>query len=533
MADYGFNTQLTPNIPQTSLSDMLNIARGAQAYQQAQQLNPLQLQALQQQVEQARQMNPELLQQQKQLTASGGIDLEVKKRANEERNAVIPFLQNPANYTRDDGSIDVNKASQAIRKLAPQTADNYIKQLTDYAKAETEVQSNKLALTQGERAIIAPVLGVMGNMGVTDPVVINKNLEQLKKQFPDNPSLHKTVDAYKGIFGLDQKGGPHIAQTLLQESNSLLTPAQLTPKEGPTVSGQPTTRNPVTGAVTVSPIAGETSTSTSGVTPNMMGKDALSQPTPTRYKPPNVLHAETPEETADRASGTTYATNLLTRVADLSQTERTLQDIMSTAQKLKAPSSGTFEWWDKVKNSQPGRYLNIKIDQLMGDPTYLELSKNMARAQIEAIKSRGGSMDSVAGQQLEKAANGDYTYPPDALIDIAQRTFADLTDTKLRAQALQKYHTLHGSANNNSFLSDWAKNSDNRVFQAIAVDQQVQDPAVKKQALDSILGAKPQLSQYKSTEQYNNALNAWKTQRATFVKKYDNIQKLVETGTLR
>jgi hypothetical protein len=43
MADYGFNTQLTPNIPQTSLSDMMNLARGAQAYQQASQVNPLAL----------------------------------------------------------------------------------------------------------------------------------------------------------------------------------------------------------------------------------------------------------------------------------------------------------------------------------------------------------------------------------------------------------------------------------------------------------------------------------------------------------
>jgi hypothetical protein len=514
MADYGFNTQLTPNIPQTSLSDMMNLARGAQAYQQASQINPL------------------ALRQQEQTTTSGGIDLQVKQKANDERNAVLPFLQNPANYTRDDGSIDVNKASQAIRRLAPQTADDYIKKLTDFAKAETEVQSNKMALTQSERAIIAPVLGVMGNMGVTDPAVVNKNLDQLKKQFPDNPSLHKTADSYKGIFGLDQKGGPHITQSLLQESNSLLTPAQLLPKEGPTVGGQPTTRNPITGAITTTPIQGQTSASTSGVTGDMMGKDAISQPTPTRYKPPNVLHAETPEEAADRTSGTTYATNLVTRAADLSQTERTLQDIMSTAQKLKAPS-GNFEWWDKVKNSGPGRYLGIKIDQLIGDPTYVELSKNMARAQIEAIRARGGSMDTVAGQQLQAAANGDFTYPPEALIDITQRTFADITDTKLRAQATQKYHTLHGSANNNSFLSDWAKNSDNRVFQAIAVDQQVQDPEVKKQALDSILGAKPQASQYKSTDQYNNALNAWKNQRATFVKKYDNIQKLVNTGTLR
>ena len=40
-------TEIKP-VPQTSLGDMLNIARGAQQYQQAQQINPLELQAKQQ-----------------------------------------------------------------------------------------------------------------------------------------------------------------------------------------------------------------------------------------------------------------------------------------------------------------------------------------------------------------------------------------------------------------------------------------------------------------------------------------------------
>jgi microsomal dipeptidase-like Zn-dependent dipeptidase len=161
------------------------------------------------------------------------------------------------------------------------------------------------------------------------------------------------------------------------------------------------------------------------------------------------------------------------------------------------------------------------------------LSKNLARAQIEAIKARGGSMDTVAGQQLQAEALGKYTYPPQALIDITQRNFADLKDLELQAQAIQKFQALHGEANTKSFQSDWAKNSDNKVFQAMSINEQIQDPIQKKNAIDELLGAKPQASQYKSTDQYNNALNAWKNQRATFVKKYDNIQKLVNTGTLR
>ena len=56
-------------VPGMSLSDMMNIAGSAQAYKQAQQINPLQLQAQQQIVEQAAQINPQLL---KSATAAAG-----------------------------------------------------------------------------------------------------------------------------------------------------------------------------------------------------------------------------------------------------------------------------------------------------------------------------------------------------------------------------------------------------------------------------------------------------------------------------
>ena len=54
-------------VPGMSLSDMMNMASSAQAYQQQRQLNPLQLQAAKQTVEQARQMNPLALQAQQQI----------------------------------------------------------------------------------------------------------------------------------------------------------------------------------------------------------------------------------------------------------------------------------------------------------------------------------------------------------------------------------------------------------------------------------------------------------------------------------
>jgi hypothetical protein len=58
MADYQFNTNLTPNIQGTNIADMVNLARGVQAYQQAEQANPLAIQRAQMEIEQAKKMNP-------------------------------------------------------------------------------------------------------------------------------------------------------------------------------------------------------------------------------------------------------------------------------------------------------------------------------------------------------------------------------------------------------------------------------------------------------------------------------------------
>lgn len=59
MADYQFNTNLGPAQQQgTNIGDMLKLASGVQSYQQAQQLNPLQLQKAQMEVEQLGKMNP-------------------------------------------------------------------------------------------------------------------------------------------------------------------------------------------------------------------------------------------------------------------------------------------------------------------------------------------------------------------------------------------------------------------------------------------------------------------------------------------
>jgi len=125
----------------------------------------------------------------------------------------------------------------------------------------------------------------------------------------------------------------------------------------------------------------------------------------------------------------------------------------------------------------------------------------------------GGSLDTVAGQQLTKMASGDETYPPSVLINIARRAGSDLTNIDMQATAAQKFSAKFGDNNLKSFKQMWSKNADSKIFEAINIVDQVKDPADRKKALDMLLPKDP-------------------AERQIYLKKYQNIKKLTETGSL-
>ena len=78
-----------------TLADMLNVARGAQAYQQAQQINPL------------------ALQQQQQATQSGAVDLTQKQQGFKESQQLQNYFSNPENYMKN-GKIDIETLNRDV-----------------------------------------------------------------------------------------------------------------------------------------------------------------------------------------------------------------------------------------------------------------------------------------------------------------------------------------------------------------------------------------------------------------------------------
>jgi len=145
---------------------------------------------------------------------------------------------------------------------------------------------------------------------------------------------------------------------------------------------------------------------------------------------------------------------------------------------------------------------------------YKQLSKDLANVQISNTLAKGGSLDTVNGQQLVKAANGDETFPPDVLINIANRAKADMTELDLKATAAQKFSQQFGDNNFKSFQQMWTKNADSKIFELYNISKDPDLNAKEKEAAKAKLFPKNE------------------KERKVFIEKYLNIKKLEETGSL-
>ena len=197
-----------------SLGDMMNFASTAQAYKQAQQVNPQALRTATAQAQGA-----------EQTAESGGIDLQVKQQGNDERLALQNFFQTPENYQDADGNFDLSKINSAVPKIAPLTGPKYIETLTSLNKSQTDANSASQDFSQKTRGIVAGSIGALGRAGINDPKVYISELNKLKNDAPQDKALAKYADAQiEYINALGPKA--NISAGAVFHSNELLTPTQ-------------------------------------------------------------------------------------------------------------------------------------------------------------------------------------------------------------------------------------------------------------------------------------------------------------------
>jgi hypothetical protein len=573
MADFSFPQlpAVTPP-PQTSLGDMMNIARGSQAYQQAAQVNPL------------------VLQQQQQTTRTGQIALSVEEQKDIERRNMQTFFADPNNF-QTNGRIDIDKINAQVPKIAPLTGTDYISKYSTLGKAQTDAIDAKQKLTQDQRNMVASRFSVLGRMGVQDKNLYLQEMDLLKKENPDNPDLHRLIDAYKVTWN-EIPSGADLPGKAIAGAQTLLTPAQqqttFAPQVGtlstgadikqttttPSVGGKapkievggtlaysqlpPGSRMVDTGAKDLNNNSifnvfdangraiGQT-TVPAGVDPNQLPGAAPVTQLQTTGTPVNVAapvlanapvrlpegptatqqtkagtevapgmrlpytvrsasqpYIKEPTEEKDQTAGAEYRNNLVTGQMGLAQSRRNVQEVMDQANKI-----GSDLYF--AKGGIPGQ-IEQKIRMAIGSEQYDMLAKDLANMAITNSKAMGSVGGTVAGLDMSAVANGTIKVPPDVLTKIARRVQADQTNLDMQANGAQQFAQKFGDNNMKAYQQAWNANADSKIFEAMNITRDVTDPARLKTELNRLF---PNPNDYQD-----------------FLKKYRNIKKLSETGSL-
>jgi len=444
-------TEVKP-VPQTSLGDMLNIAKGAQQYQQAQQINPLELQAKQ------------------QSTRTGEIQLGVTEQADKERRNLQTFFADPNNF-QTDGRIDIDKINAQVPKIAPLTGPDYVSKITTLGTAQTEGLRAKQNLTQDKRALISSFLGAAGRFGVDDPAVVNRELQNFLATNPNDPEMKNLVEkAYVPIFSQMQKG-PSVTDALIKASQAIMSPTQqqtsLAPTIATTAEGKTVTTTPGVGITPPTATIGTAGGLQANVPSTGGPVGAGAEIAPGMRVPYPVRRADQPymaepSEQKDQAAGVEYRNNLVNAQIGLPQARRNTEEVMKAANEI---NNELFEI-----EKQGGVVGNIgrKIRSAIGSDKYDLLAKDLAQQAITQSKTMGSLGVTVGGLDMSAVANGTTKIPPDVLVTIAKRIEADRTNMDMQANGAQKFFEKFGDNNQKAFIQAWNANAkDTRIFEAI------------------------------------------------------------------
>jgi hypothetical protein len=489
-----------------TLGDMVNIARGAQAYQQAEQINPL------------------ALQQQQQAARTGQINLGVAEQTDLERKNIHTFMSNPKNWQNETGDVDINKINAEVTRIAPLTGRDQIEKLTTLAKSQTENTKAAQDLTQSERAIIAGPIGILARNKVQDKKVYIQELDNIQKYHPDNKRLHKLIETQKGLINQLPEGAD-LATAGIRVSESLLTPTEARSAFAPTSA--------VTGAgqvVTTKPsIAGQNPEVSFGTPQGVAPMPNIVELNGVKYeiKPPTTAggsptlnqlgggQTQTTPRTQNAPSATTQPapsptsglvlqdmpvpvggipqmnTQQAARYEEGNAIKSKSTDLAKAASESKQTTRKIKENIASAAGSAPGQALRSAGKWLAGSEQLDELVKNLAQNQVDQAALMGNSAATDAARSVLGLANGSENITPQALAQIVQR--ADATSTALEKfnSGLDNYYKKNGAYNGpihaRNFKDTWAQNYDPRIFMVQNVNSSNMSKAEKQLQLQAIL----------------------------------------------
>lgn len=468
MADYSFISNQAQNNPVNQMAGIVNMANGIQQFQ------------------------------------AGNIELQKARQMNQDRIALQQFTSNPDNW-QTDGNIDMDKINKAVPVLAPLAGPAYISSMADLSKSQTAVNQAKLGLSTDERklydaAISAPALSNSQNKA--DYITAINNAMQ---RYPENKAIQRMGIADLQMMNNLPNQSPDFAKAFWtrtqgnmpasEQTNAILASQGLTTDQEGNIVSTKKAITPFGGQKVTSPFAGAGGTGKpeepSANNPRglpIVDNIPLAHPVRSGTQP----FAQDLGEQIDKQAGTQYRNNLVGQQSALSGANQFLQlsyDKASDIAKRYGPTSG---YWANVQKVGA---------QIMGDPSYQQLSKDLANTQIAQLKAAGGDMQSDAGKKLVALANGEDTYSPDVLKSIITQNLAQNKALDMQANAAQKFYSHFGDNNMNTFKQVWNKNitlngrPDNRIFQAMTIGDSNLPPEEKKAEIVRIFNGDGKLIQ--------------------------------------
>jgi hypothetical protein len=521
MADFSVNPvaqNIKPPTPM-SLADMVNLARGAQEFQQSQQLNPLAVQQAQQQLqtqkqtfEQAEKANPLTTQKLQQEARTGQIALSVEEQKDIERKNLQTFFADPNNF-QTNGRIDLDKINSQVPKIAPLTGADAISKYSTLGEAQTQAISAKQNLTKDQRSMIAQRFSILGRLGVQDKNAYIAEMDLMKQENPENPDLHKLLDAYKTTWTNTMQSGPNLPGQAIAGAATLMTPEQqqtlFGTKAALDAQGRVITTTPSIGnekpKVEVSiPQGLQSQTPTTSATTGAAGSEVapgVRLPFPVRRS--DQPYQAMPTEEKDQTAGFDYRNNLVNAQANLAQGRRNVEEVITQANKI-----GDQLYFEK--GGVAGK-VEQKIRMAIGSDQYDLLAKDLANMAITNSKAMGSVGGTVAGLDMASVANGTIKVPPDVLVKIASRVQADQRNLDMQASGAQQFSQKYGDNNMKAYQQAWNANArDTKIFEAMNILENESDP--------------------KKMESKFKELFPSEKKRKTILKQYRNLKSMAATG---
>jgi hypothetical protein len=220
-----------------------------------------------------------------------------------------------------------------------------------------------------------------------------------------------------------------------------------------------------------------------------------------------------PNEEPDQKAGREYNTALTSQQPDLTVNKENLSRVVNLATKIEK---------DLAVQSGPFSVAQRGVEAFFGNPQYKELSKLLANVKLSMIKSGGSSLGTDAGKDLVALSQGTEMYDPKLLMKIARETMGNVLQKEGEGIAANAFMQKYGPQNHNAFKQVWSENADPKVFEMLAAEKLF--PADKNRRLDaynSILEGVPDKSDNPNVDT-----------KAKLLEKYKNIKRLRETGSL-